>query len=400
MSSTSWTLTETALNDPTLKYQVIIPLAIFNNINLLGANPTLTGSMLFIDSILPSTVTFNGTVTASGNYPNYSQITFTGSLNGPGIVASGDFVANFPSSLPANAPSGAKTEQYPTSFSMTNAKIAVTSGTTSASISGAISATAQIFQKNGQPESLPTAFQLSGGTLTAKANGETVTITGNMDGTATYTSVTANEKMMTASFSLTNAGITLNTGTTQLSLTGSISAFGQRISDTGNNQFMPTYLQITGNYSDSATTKAISGTITGKWNNPSSTVQPDTAQGTLSIVGSLTETGYQDIKVNLQFTANGSGTVSGAINQLNFGATQITGSASAQLAVNGKISGATLTLTNQANVIMTLTKGATGSGTTGTIDVGSTPEATIARDPVTGDPRITFIDHTTELLPL
>ena len=351
VSGTIWTITQTSDGDLTLEYLVVMP----TPTDELGPNPSLTGRISLKDKDLTTPVTFEGTATAKGlDQDHYTHATFNGTLTSAEVTASGSFAADFPATKPAGADPDEKIYDFPTRFSMSNGKVEGTIAPLTASLSGNIAVTTKLISIPGEyPDAYVRPAQVTlDGTLTLDDGQKTVTLSGKISWTGTWVAVGDTDKP------------------------SSMSARSE------------------GDYSDSSTELAFSGTMSGTWRKATSSTASDT--GTLTLVGSLERPKYGAYSANLRVAVDGAGVLSLTITKLQFGAYSLTGSGTVATLPSAPASGS-LDLTNQAGVKFHLVQ-ASSYNWSGTITVSGQQMATITAE-ANGMLKITFSDGTIQYLP-
>ncbi|HEY3418905.1 MAG TPA: hypothetical protein VGM23_18680, partial [Armatimonadota bacterium] len=108
-------LRQTCTNDANMQYAVTAT-ASSGDLTNLGTNPTFQTDISLADSQLTTPVTFNGTLSATGaDLQSYTRIIYAGTLDSGEVHSGATVTVNFPSALPAGAPSEQSIYDFPTS---------------------------------------------------------------------------------------------------------------------------------------------------------------------------------------------------------------------------------------------------------------------------------------------
>jgi hypothetical protein len=181
-----------------------------------------------------------------------------------------------------------------------------------------------------------------------------------------------------SAFSITGGNVSVTDEDTTIAITGDISAtLVTIVKEGGWTDTVPTDVSISGTYSNSSSGLNFSGSIEGTWSN-APTSGATTANGSIRMQGELTRESHPTYSADLQFTKSGA-TISSTID-LRAGGNTLTGSGSVTLQDEGDPTGGSLTLTNQAGVVFSVTWDASGVPT-GTVKVAGTTVANIGLSP-------------------
>jgi hypothetical protein len=156
----TWTMTQTFTSDSAESYVVTMPSPGADP----GENPSFEVGISLKDSQIPTPVTFGGILSATGpDRDSYTTIIFDGHLSSAEVTASGKLQADFSSSVPSGAdPDRSTIYDFPTAFSITNANIKVTDGTTTISVAGNLSASMTTLNGSKGPRSVPKHVEMNG----------------------------------------------------------------------------------------------------------------------------------------------------------------------------------------------------------------------------------------------
>jgi len=188
------------------------------------------------------------------------------------------------------------------------------------------------------------------------------------------------------SVSLSNGTLSVTNSGTTIEITGNISATTVTIpSDGGYVDIVPRHLELDGTYSNSNSGVNFSGSIVGDWSNPPND-GPTTANGTLTMQGEVTPTGYATYSADLEFTKSNA-TINANID-LRAGNNRLQGTASTTLDTDGHATATSFTLTNQAEVVFDIDVNGSGEPS-GTVKVSGTQVAEIGPSPLSGI-RVTY----------
>lgn len=159
-TTSGWTLTQTATDDPDMLYTVSIPNVDPDN---LGTNPSYTLALSLQDKETEIPITFSGTLSGTGSAGFYNKIVFNGALNSANLKTTGKLEATFRSTVPAGAPSGDTIYDYPTGLKMQNASIQLIGEDATIALTGAITVVAALMTIDDDVVTEPTSVQLTGG---------------------------------------------------------------------------------------------------------------------------------------------------------------------------------------------------------------------------------------------
>lgn len=176
------------------------------------------------------------------------------------------------------------------------------------------------------------------------------------------------------SFHSENAHVAFTNEGTTIALTGRISANMTTLSTPEGPQVVPNRIELEGGYINNHSGLDFQGSIIGNWPNPAWDPNPTQIVGTLVLDGRFTREGRLPYQANLEFSLN-NGAAACDID-LQLGASTLTGRVSAQLRDDQHPLNATLTLTDQADVVFALAA-PDGLPATGTITKGTDEAATI-----------------------
>ena len=159
-NASGWVLTQTFSGDPSQEYRVTIP-EIPTDPEL---NTTYTASVSLTDGEFTTPLTFEGSISATGDDLLLTRIRVTaeGTLVAPDVNCSARVQVVFPSQVPENAKPGSEVYEFPSSASVSNAQITVTEGGHTYQATGSLSATSEIITVDGYARAVPRTVTLSG----------------------------------------------------------------------------------------------------------------------------------------------------------------------------------------------------------------------------------------------
>lgn len=176
-------------------------------------------------------------------------------------------------------------------------------------------------------------------------------------------------------FTLSNGSIKVTDGLTAISATGNISATMTTVNRGSGPRAVPKHIEITGTYQNSSTGSKFSGNIVADWSNPPSDLP--NADGTFRMAGTITCPERPSYSIDLQGALDGTSATTDV--SLHAGNTSLTGQATGTLDSEGHLASSTLTLTNQGNVVFTVSTDEYNH-ITGTITTGGETAANITRN--------------------
>ena len=198
-------------------------------------------------------------------------------------------------------------------------------------------------------------------------------------------------------FVVTNGNISITGGGATITISGDITLNMTVITANGRPKSVPTKLHMSGTYQNSKSSFNFTGAIDGEWTNPQANSNLNTANGTVSMSGGLTRTGYPGYHAAMVFTTN-NGTVTDTID-LRVGANTLSGSGNAVIGSTGHLNSASMTLTNQDGVQINLAQD-TGGNLTGNIKESGVLQANITTEQGPARIRVAFKDNTFVQFPL
>ncbi|MGQ9581161.1 MAG: hypothetical protein ACUVT8_09475 [Armatimonadota bacterium] len=159
----SWILTQTCTGDAQMQYKFIISDKILQ-LEEFGENPTISGTLTARDKNLATPVTLQLSASATGADPDhYTAFTITGNISTPEVTMSGSFGGTFASSLPEGAAEWQSRYDFPTSVSMTNARVTVKVGSKQITLQGNLSGKTQFVRLSDRVVAAPNVLRFSGG---------------------------------------------------------------------------------------------------------------------------------------------------------------------------------------------------------------------------------------------
>lgn len=197
------------------------------------------------------------------------------------------------------------------------------------------------------------------------------------------------------SMSISDTSIVMKGEDATITLTGAMTATFQNVDADGVTVLNPKRVDMTGTYSNSHSGLNFSGQI-GFNTTSTAIINLDTFQGTVTMKGEISRENYPT------YTGEFTCVSAGDTNTVDLSLKSTSGSQWIRAAVTGTVirqagpEAATLTITNQAGVVLTFTKAANGTET-GSLKVNSETVGDIVRQ--SGGLKVVFSDDTFEALP-
>ena len=371
--TTSWTLLQTSSTDASLNYSVVI-----------AESPTPQVNISLRDRYVTTPLTFNGTLAIVGPANAPTSVTFNGTLSSAELTATGTAAVKFPA-----VPQGRQeVERWPNEIdlALTSSRFSAGGVTSQASGTFVMKLTTDLFEVGqGLPLlPLPTEISLSNASLVVTAGGHVSSVSGS--GVIKLSEYGGGA--MPTEFTISSFSASLDGG--KVTATGKLSVKGE-VPNLSQDPDLPwvTDASLEGTFTNKDNGTSLTGTLTGKWDNPGSA--PDKVHGSVTATGTLKRAHYEDFAVDLAIQFNGDGTADLTVTKIGWTNAYLAGTGIFTLDENGNVTQATLSLTNQAGVKFDIDQDYNG-----TVTVDGEEVATISKSG-TGA-KVTYSDDTYDYL--
>lgn len=375
-TSTSWTLVQTSSADASLNYTVA-----------LAESPTPRVNVSLRDRYVTTPLTFSGTLAIEGPTNAPTSVTFNGTLGSAELTASGTAAVKFPA-----VPQGRQEEmRWPNEIdlALNSSKFSAGGVTSQASGTFVMKLTTELFEIGaGLPRlPLPTEISLSNASLVVNAGGHVSSVSGSGVIKLSEYESGENSGVMPTEFTINNFSASLDG---KVTASGKLSVKGV-VPDRSESPDLPwiTDATLEGTFTNKHNGTSLTGTLTGKWNNPGSA--PNEAEGTVTATGTLKRANYEDFTVSLQIQFNGDCTADLTVTKIGWTNAYMAGTGTLTLDENGDVTQATLSLTNQAGVKFDIDQDYNGA-----VTIDGEEVATISKDGTAA--KVTYSDDTYDYL--
>lgn len=375
--SSKWTIVQTSSADASLNYTVVVDD---------DSTPSLSVSIQDKDITTP--LTLNGSISFVGPSGGpYTSINISGNLSSAELTASGTVTLKF-DELDLGRVDDRSNYPYEIDIALTSGRFSA--GTVTATAKGSFSMVFENIIRGVSPSYAE--ITLTNAQLSATVDGHTTSVSGSGVVKTSYVMDDEYPELLPTEFTINNFSASIENG--QVTATGSLSVKciapeEYKSGIVGN--VIPQSVTLTGTFTNKHNGTTLTGTLTGVWENAADYVSLDTAEGTVTVNGSLKRSGYEDFSVDLAVVADGEGTATLTINTLGWKNVNIEGTGTFTFDADGELATAELTVTNQDNVQIAL-----DNDYNGTVTIDGTEIGTITKNGNAA--QVHFTDDTDEYL--